>query len=142
YDLAGLTWSLLTFLAGALVAVLVALVVGRVLGTTTNPAAGAVAGLRPLEPRERGWLALTGLVGAGVLALAMMTGMQRADMPLQVWDAVYHLNALWVIQDSGNASSLGALAPLYADTTAPYYPTVWHSLVAMAPGLGNVPWDC
>ena len=138
YDIIGVTWGLVTFLAGCAGAILIALLVGALLGTTTDPAGEVVAGKRRLAGSERGWLALTGLVGGGVLAMAMMTGMQRADMPLQVWDAVYHLNALWFIQDTGNASSLGSLAPMYADTTAPYYPTVWHSIVAIAPGFDNV----
>ena len=138
YDVVGVRWSLVTFMLGCLAVILLALLVGRLLGTTNAPAGEVVAGTRRLARSERGWLAVTGVVGAGVLALAMMTGMQRADMPLQVWDAVYHLNALWVIQDTGNASSLGALAPLYADTTAPYYPSVWHSIVAIAPGFDNV----
>lgn len=138
YDLTGIGWSLATFLLGCLALTLLALGIGRLLGTTTDPAGEIVAGTRRLVASERGWLALTGLIGGGVLAMAMMTGMTRADMPLQVWDAVYHLNALWVIQDTGNASSLGAFAPLYADTAAPYYPSVWHSIVAIAPGFANV----
>jgi hypothetical protein len=137
-DVVGVRWSLVTFLLGCLAVVLLALLVGRLLGTTNAPAGEVVAGTRRLARAQRAWLALTGLVGGGVLALAMMTGMQRADMPLQVWDAVYHLNALSVIQDTGNASSLGAFAPLYADTAAPYYPSVWHSIVAIAPGFTNV----
>lgn len=138
YDLVGVTWSLVTFLGGCLAAILLALLVGLLLGTTTDPAGEVVAGTRRLRASERGWLVVTGAVGGGVLAMAMMTGMKRADMPLQVWDAVYHLNALWFIQDSGNASSLGALSAMYAETTAPYYPTVWHSIVAVAPGFDNV----
>lgn len=138
YDLAGIGWSLATFLLGCLAVILLALGVGTLLRTTNDPAGEVVAGTRRLVASERGWLALTGLIGGGVLAMAMMTGMTRADMPLQVWDAVYHLNALWVIQDTGNASSLGAFAPLYADTAAPYYPSVWHSIVAIAPGFANV----
>lgn len=138
YDRLGVPWSLVTFLGGCAAAILLALLIGRTLATTNDPAGAVVAGGRRLLPVQQAWLAVSALVGGGVLALSMMTGMQRADMPLQVWDAVYHLNALWVIQDTGNASSLGALAPLYADTTAPYYPTVWHSLVAIAPGFENV----
>ncbi|WP_109473709.1 DUF6541 family protein [Ornithinimicrobium cavernae] len=138
YDMAGITWSLATFLIGCLGGILLSLLVGRLLRTTSDPAAVVVAGTRRLTGSERGWLTATGLLGGGVLAMAMMTGMQRADMPLQVWDAVYHLNALWFIQDTGNASSLGALAPMYADTAAPYYPTVWHSIVAIAPGFQDV----
>jgi hypothetical protein len=68
----------------------------------------------------------------------MATGMGRADQPPQAWDAVFHLNALWFIRDTGNASSLGGLAPMYADTVAPFYPAVWHGLVAVAPGFPRV----
>lgn len=138
YDIIGIRWGLVTFLGGCVAAILVALLVGRLLGTTTHPAGEVIAGQRRLATSERGWLVVTGTVAATVLAMAMMTGMKRADMPLQVWDAVYHLNALWHIQDSGNASSLGALSAMYAETTAPYYPTVWHSIVAIAPGFDNV----
>lgn len=138
YDIIGLRWSLVTFLGGCLIVILIALLIGGLLRTTTDPAGEQVAGVGRLTGSQRGWLLLTGAVGAGVLSLAMMTGMQRADMPLQVWDAVYHLNAVWFVQETGNASSLGAFAPMYADTTAPYYPSVWHSIVAIAPGFDNV----
>lgn len=133
----GISWSLLTFVLGMLIASAIAAAAGLALGTTrTAPA--RVAGQRALRTREKGWLAATWALGGGVLGAAMMAGMRAADQPPQAWDAVYHLNAVWFIRDSGNASSLGGLSPMYADTISPYYPTVWHSIVAIAPGFERV----
>ncbi|GGK70632.1 DUF6541 family protein [Ornithinimicrobium pekingense] len=138
YDLVGVPWSLTTMLLGLLLAAGTAAAAGRLLGTTTDPAGVTVAGERRLRPVERGWLALTWLLGGGVLAGAMMHGMGRADQPPQAWDAVFHLNALWFVRDTGNASSLGGLSPMYAETVSPFYPAVWHALVAVAPGFDRV----
>lgn len=138
YDLVGIPWSLGSFLLGCLGAGPLAALVGIRLGTIHDPAGTRVAGTRPLTRRERGWLAVTAVLSGSVLAAAMATGMGAPDQPLQAWDAVYHYNALWFIQDTGNASSFGGLAPMYAGTIAPYYPTVWHSLVAIAPGFAGV----
>lgn len=138
YDLVGVPWSLWSFLAGAALAVAVAAALGLGLGTTRDPSGVTVAGERRLRHTERAWLALTWAVGGGVLAAAMMTGMGRADQPPQAWDAVFHLNALWFIRDTGNASSLGGLAPMYVDLAAPFYPATWHGIVAIAPGFPRV----
>lgn len=138
YDLAGLRWSLPSMLLGLLVATGAAAAVGRLLGTTSDPSGVTVAGERRLRPVERGWLALTWVAGGGTLGAAMMSGMGRADQPPQAWDAVFHLNALWFVRETGNASSLGGLSPMYADTVAPFYPAVWHAVVAVAPGFERV----
>jgi hypothetical protein len=138
YGWLGLPWTLLTFAAALGVAVVLAAATGGGLGVLGHPSAVAVAGRRELRRPERGWLAATWALGGGVLAAAMMTGMRHADQPPQAWDTVYHLNALWFIRDTGNASSLGGLAPMYADTAAPYYPAVWHGIVAVAPGFERV----
>lgn len=138
YGLVGITWSLGTFLLAVLAAALVALSIGLALGTLTHPAGVRAAGQRALVRTERLWLAAAWTLGGGVIAATMMVGMRHADQPAQAWDAVYHLNALWFIRDTGNGSSLGGLAPMYADTVAPYYPAVWHSIVAIAPGFEEV----
>lgn len=139
YDLVGLGWSLWSFLAGCMVAVLSAAAVGGALRTWRDPAAvGHATGGRPMTHRERGWLAATSALAALVLGLTMMIGMTRPDMPLQAWDGVFHLNSVWFIQETGNASSLGGLSPMYAETISPYYPTVWHSIVAVAPFFDGV----
>lgn len=138
YGLVGIPWTLPTVLLGLLLAVAVAAGIGRLLRTTSDPSGVTVAGARPLRPVERGGLAATWLAGGGVLAAAMATGMGRPDQPPQAWDAVFHLNALWFVRDTANGSSLGGLAPMYADTVAPFYPAVWHALVAVAPGFERV----
>ncbi|MGB3829088.1 MAG: DUF6541 family protein [Ornithinimicrobium sp.] len=136
-DQVGIAWSLRTYLLGAVIGWVIAAMIAAALGTLRNPPV-RVAGERVLRRRERGWLAATWALGGGVLAAVMMVGMRAADQPPQAWDAVYHLNALWFIRDTGNASSLGGLAPMYGDTIAPYYPTVWHSIVAISPGFERV----
>lgn len=138
YDLIGVRWSLGSFLLGCLLVAGLAGGLGAALGTTRDPAGERVAGTRRLETSERRWLAATAALGTLLLGGAMMRGMYRPDQPLQAWDAVYHYNALWFIRDTGNASSLGGLSPLYAGTIEPYYPTVWHSIVAVAPGFAEV----
>lgn len=137
-DLLGIPWSLWTVLLAFAVGLVVAGGIGLALGTVRDPATAHTAGQRVLRRSERGWLAAAWALGGGVLAAAMMTGMRHADQPPQAWDTVYHLNAIWYIRESGNASSLGGLAPIYADTAAPYYPSVWHSIVAVAPGFAEV----
>ena len=138
YPFLGVPWSLATLLAGLGGAVVLAAVLGRALGTTTDPAGVTVAGERRLRTVDRAWLASSWALGGGVVAAAMMRGMGRADQPPQAWDAVFHLNALWFVRDTGNASSLGGLSPMYADNAAPFYPATWHGLVAVAPGFDRV----
>ena len=138
YGLLGVPWRLWTMLLGLALVVGLAALVGRLLGSTTDPAGVTVAGERRLRPAERLWLVPTWALGGGVLAAAMMTGMGRADQPGQAWDAVFHYNAVWFIRDTANASSLGGLSPMYADLAAPFYPAVWHGIVAVAPGFAGV----
>ncbi|MDO5740079.1 MAG: hypothetical protein Q4P07_08015 [Ornithinimicrobium sp.] len=138
YGMAGITWSLFSLLAGLALAVCIAAALGMALGTTNAPIGVTVAGERSLHRTERAWLTLTWLLGGGAMAAAMMRGMGRADQPPQAWDAVFHLNALWFVRETGEASSLGGLAPMYADTVAPFYPATWHGIVAVAPFFPRV----
>lgn len=137
-DWVGVPWTLLSFGVALAVAVVLAGAVGGGLGTLNDAVGRLVARPRELRWAERGWLAATWALGGGVLAAAMMVGMRHADQPAQAWDTVYHVNALWFIRDTGNASSLGAFARMYGDTAAPYYPAVWHGIVAVAPGFDRV----
>src|SRR5699024_8193979 len=63
YGMAGVPWSLVTFLLGCLVCMLIAVGVGRLLGTTQAPAGELVAGTCGLRGSERAWLAVSGLIG-------------------------------------------------------------------------------
>lgn len=137
FDRFGIPWNLGTFLLGCVLAIAVALGLGIWWGTIRDPGAEQVSGARRTWA-ERGWLGGTWTIGGLALILPMMVGMSRADMPLQAWDAVFHYNAAWYIQDTGNGSLVGGLSPMYAETMAPYYPSVWHSIVAIAPGFERV----
>lgn len=89
---------------------------------------------------RRGVWVLLALVVAGVLVCApVVAGMGAPDAVLQHWDAVFHLNGLRVVQETGNASSLGGLRPLYGDVgDRLYYPAAWHGFVALLPAGGSV----
>lgn len=137
FDWVGIGWSLGTFLLGWLLMFAAAVGLGSLLGTVTSPEAESITGGRRTWA-ERRWLGLTWGIGGTALSLPLTVGMSRADMPLQAWDAVFHYNAVWTIQDTGNASLAGGLSPMYGDTITPYYPSVWHSIVAIAPGFDRV----
>lgn len=71
------------------------------------------------------------LMAAPLIAAANFTA------PLQSWDTTFHMNAVWVIEQTGNASSLNGLTPMYgAGAPATYYPAVWHSLAALLTMVG------
>lgn len=78
------------------------------------------------------WLIIT-IAGATVLVVVpMVVGMGSPSAPLQQWDAVFHLNGVADISDSGDASNL---AGLYGSGASTYYPAVWHGLVALVVDL-------
>lgn len=73
------------------------------------------------------------LIGTGLAAIAITVtlfgAMPRIDAVSQTYDAIFHLNAVRYILDTGSAS------PFDMDLTAPgravFYPTLWHALVAL-----------
>lgn len=80
------------------------------------------------------WVLVLVLVLASMLAIVpVAVGMGGPDAPLQQWDAAFHLNGVALIRETGDASSLHGL---YGAGKQVYYPTVWHSLVALLPVTG------
>jgi len=74
-----------------------------------------------------------------VLCVPVAWGMGRPDAVLQQWDAVFHLNGLRAVQETGLASNRGAMRPLYGDVgDLVYYPAVWHAAVSLLPAGGSV----
>ncbi len=141
YGSVGVPWTLASLLAGAAVAILAAVGVGALLGVGAGrrtPLRPGLAVPAPLGRRGRWALGLSLAVAAVLLAGPMLAGMGAPDRPEQAWDALFHLNGVAVVRETGNASSFGALAPLYGGGTSPYYPVVWHAVAAVAPGLGDV----
>lgn len=124
----GLGWSAMTFAGVSTFAVLIAWAARKLLGG---------AGYAPeLNGNPRSNLLLLGglLVGAAVQAVAIVPGMRRLDMPVQNRDAVFHMNAVQGILETGDASTFGGLAPMYGGDIAPTYPAAWHGVVALVAG--------
>ena len=76
-----------------------------------------------------GGLAVAVVVPAG----AILSALPGPDYPVQAFDATFHLSAVAAVREGGNASMLGGLSALYSGR-AVYYPTVWHGVLALAPG--------
>lgn len=113
---------------------------GGVLGTGLVLAAAALLIRRRWPVQQRAisggrrelLLALLGssIAFAAIVALIVT----RIDSPAnvsQTYDAVFHLNAVSFILDSGNASSFDLYRMTHASGGIQFYPSAWHSLVAM-----------
>lgn len=106
--------------------------------------AGVAWGLRVLLPPTRtasspttgpGWVLPAG-IGLGTVLAGLRLGLYigAIDNVSQTNDAVFHLNALRYILDTGSASSLDIVGML---GTSGIYPAAWHapaSLIAMSTG--------
>lgn len=120
--LLGLDWSLLPVGIVAVIAALAALAMRR---WSRRPGSADVGRWRELLPTAGG------IAAGGALILAtLLPGMGSPRNPSQTYDAVFHLNAVRWIVDTGDAS------PLHMTMTTPgasssFYPTTWHAFAAL-----------
>jgi hypothetical protein len=120
--LLGLDWSLLPVGIVAVVAALAALAMRR---WSRRPDSADDGRWRELLPTA------AGVAAGGALILAtLLPGMGSPRNPSQTYDAVFHLNAVRWIVDTGDAS------PLHMTMTTPgasssFYPTTWHAFAAL-----------
>jgi hypothetical protein len=87
---------------------------------------------RTADPRNVTVAAFVGLLPALVLgALIMVLGLHRPDQLSQTYDAVFHYNAVALILDTHNGSSLvmGTLATPGLGNV--FYPAAWHDLTSL-----------
>lgn len=96
--------------------------------------AAAASRWSPATWSWRVWSGVAVLVSSVVTIVPTALGMGSPDAPLQQWDAVYHLNGLALIQETGDASQLNGLYGAGADV---YYPTAWHAAVSLVVSLGG-----
>ena len=78
------------------------------------------------------WFTTVGLVAAAVLAaVGAGAGMIDPDAVPQAWDAVFHLNAVRYVLDTGDASPLhlGTMTMPLKDVSI--YPSAWHAITAL-----------
>ncbi|MGC5628462.1 DUF6541 family protein [Georgenia sp. Z1344] len=138
YDLVGVPYTTFTQLFGLLVCVGLAAAIGHGLGTApwvTGPRAREIVQPVPLGRTATAVLVAMVLVGTIVHCVSLARGMVAPGQPVQTWDGVFHLGAIRTIAETGNASVLGGLAPMYDELESPFYPAVWHGFVAVSPGF-------
>lgn len=98
---------------------------------TASPGLGAVLA----------WTVIPAAVLASLLQIhRVTTSIGSADAVAQSYDTVFHLNAVQFIITGGNASPF-AMTMADPEASATFYPTLWHSLVALAVPMsgGSIP---
>ncbi|MEP7764488.1 DUF6541 family protein [Sanguibacter sp. 25GB23B1] len=135
---AGIAWGPATVGAAVLALALVVLGCRRLVRSTRHAGSDAVGpppwlgtGAVDALLAHRTGVVVALVVGSLVAVVPMAIGMGSPGAPLQQWDAVFHLNGVAFIRETGDASSVDGL---YGAGRSVYYPTVWHSMVALVPG--------
>ncbi|WP_449407908.1 DUF6541 family protein [Microbacterium maritypicum] len=118
-----LPWNHLSVVLGVLVLAVPAWLLGRLArpeGTRERA---------PRSTRTAQMLMAAGLlVGGGLNAARLMTYIGRPDAISQTNDAVFHLNALRWIAETGSASSLDLSGLIGASS---FYPAAWHAVASL-----------
>ncbi|MEO6899171.1 MAG: DUF6541 family protein, partial [Mycobacteriaceae bacterium] len=130
----GLRWSELPVLALTAVLAVAGLVLRRRPGRHSGPDGSESRGRAAL-----GWV-VGGIGGAAALAaLTFRLGIGRPDAVSQSYDAVFHLNALRYITETGSASPLDLNGMI--GRSGGFYPSLWHACAVLLVPLtgGEVP---
>lgn len=122
----GVGWNLVAFVVATVVAAMLAVLTRLVIRV----------GEAPIDTNPRTTRAgIVGVLVAVPIAVAPMIAEIRVpDRAVQTWDAIFHLNALRWIADTGRGSSL-QLAEL-SEPRPGFYPAGWHDLVSLGIGAG------
>jgi hypothetical protein len=119
----GIPWGLATFAILTIISAVVAFGIGR--------------WIKPSFPgwtsvRGRFWWGAVGtIIGCLITMLPLAAGIRDSSNPSQAWDAVFHLNAVQYILQSGHASSLTLGVVSNPALTTSYYPAGWHDVIAL-----------
>ena len=129
----GWRWGLVPYVTGSLLTIAAGGAVGW-WRARSGLAWDRALGRRLTLVQSIGLLAAIGL-SAAITTAVMRAGMVFPDALLQTWDPVHHVSGVQAIRELGNASSFGGLDSVAGPSASGlYYPTVWHALVALAPG--------
>ncbi|QOR69796.1 hypothetical protein IM660_14155 [Ruania alkalisoli] len=122
----GLRWGLLAAAGGTIAAIGAALgmrALNAIQPRTDTPQPGRIGVMV--------WAAL--LAGVLLTLIPVWVGAGAPQHVLQRWDAVFHLGALRLIDETGSASSLTLGALSYGSGEAAVYPAAWHAFAALIP---------
>ncbi|MDO5700752.1 MAG: hypothetical protein Q4P36_04685 [Bowdeniella nasicola] len=126
--LVGARWGVATYASVAGVLMLGLAVLRRTVGPRVDVSIRA--------PSRIEFLILAGAYIALILPLILSA---RGDAVIQQIDSTFHMNALWLVNETGDASSFGALTPMYGlETTRTNFPAGWHSLVSLVSGQTRI----
>lgn len=126
----GLRWGLLPVVG---VAIVVSIVAGALRLSDRRPTPEAVG-----TTARRSWV-WGGLAVAFLgWVVLLVLGMRDPGHPSQLYDGLFHLNAVEFILDAGDASPLH-MTMVTPDEATSFYPTLWHALVSLlVPVSGGV----
>lgn len=128
YGAVGIRWSPWTFALALVVSVAAAFGLGRV------PAIRGKA--KPAKPQSASGRLVSGVTALSVAAAALAGGVRllqlfgAPDNIAQVFDNVFHLNAIRYVIESGNASSLTLASFQGQSGLEAVYPAAWHTIAA------------
>ena len=122
----GVTWGPAPALMGAFGAVAVGFAMR---------AMEALVRLTPRSAEPRLLLAIAVAIGSLLATADIWTGAGSPDAILQRWDAMFHLSALQLVEQSGSASSLTLGALSYGSGQDAIYPAAWHAFTTLLPGV-------
>jgi len=123
-----LTWGMLPVLVVAALVTLVALALRTLLKLKLPAESGR-------QSATFSTIASLFLAGA-LIFFSVARSIGTPENLSQTYDAVFHLNAVAFIQETGDASPFH-MTMLVPDQTTSFYPTLWHAIVAMVATLGN-----
>jgi hypothetical protein len=119
----GIGWGLATFAVLTVISAAVAYGAGRWIMPSFDGWAKA---------RGRFWWGAAGTVfGCVITMVPLAAGIRDSSNPSQAWDAIFHLNAIQYILQTGHGSSLTLGVVSNPALTTSYYPAGWHDVVAL-----------
>lgn len=125
---AGVRWTAATALAVVLVLVVAVSLLGR-----------RLPGGVPFQRPGRAWAVTAGVAVAALVVLWDFGQVVPTPSAVsQMHDSLFHLNGAELVTQTGNASPLGAMRPLYDGTGGGFYPTAWHALVVLGAPVSDV----
>ncbi len=128
-----LDWGLLSYMLVTAVSSGLAVLLRRLFKARINPVAPASA------PPSVQWAAVLGglVAGSTLITTRLLPAIGKPGNFAQVYDNIFHLNAIRYILETGNASSLTLGRMLSPESGIAVYPSVWHSLAALVAQLTN-----